>query len=278
MSDGPTAVGEQNGPEDGGLFATAAPYYAHYRPGYDSSVFSFLRRRFALDGTGLLVDLGCGTGQMAVELAADFEDVLAVDVEAAMIAEGMRVGNAAGIPNVAWLVSRAEDVNLPPHVRLTTIGAAFHWMDRDLVLDRLFEATLANGGVAIIDVRRATSEPEWVTEIDRLRADVFGPALDYHPDVPYELTLAKSRFERSERHELPRYRREFTLDEVIGQTYATPPYTIDRTDAGQRETFERRARRQLLALHPSGVFAEDMYTAVLIGQKTGPAAPAPRAS
>src|SRR6266702_2438779 len=69
------------------IFHGTAWYYARYRPGYPQELFDLLRGRFELDGTGRLLDLGCGTGQLAVPLAPLFEEVVAVDVDAGMLAE-----------------------------------------------------------------------------------------------------------------------------------------------------------------------------------------------
>ncbi len=62
------------------LFAGTAPYYARYRPGYPGAVLGHLRAAFNLDGTGRLLDLGCGTGEVARPLHADFEEVVGLDV------------------------------------------------------------------------------------------------------------------------------------------------------------------------------------------------------
>lgn len=52
-----------------GLFTGTASYYARYRPGYPPDMFTTLEHRLGLDGTQRVLDLGCGTGQIAVGLA-----------------------------------------------------------------------------------------------------------------------------------------------------------------------------------------------------------------
>lgn len=47
------------------LFAGKASYYARFRPGYPKVFFDEVVQRFHLDGSGRLLDLGCGTGQLA---------------------------------------------------------------------------------------------------------------------------------------------------------------------------------------------------------------------
>jgi len=67
------------------LFRGTAADYDRYRLGYPDALISYLRTDLALDGTGRLLDLGCGTGQVARALRPYFADVWAVDAESDMI-------------------------------------------------------------------------------------------------------------------------------------------------------------------------------------------------
>nr|MDT0665574.1 SAM-dependent methyltransferase [Micromonospora sp. DSM 115978] len=60
------------------LFAETAWYYARFRPGYPQAFVDDVVRRFRLDGTGRVLDLGCGTGQMAFPLARHVGEVVGV--------------------------------------------------------------------------------------------------------------------------------------------------------------------------------------------------------
>ena len=48
------------------IYAGTAWYYARYRPEYPPSLVKVLREQFRLDGTGRLLDLGCGPGPVAI--------------------------------------------------------------------------------------------------------------------------------------------------------------------------------------------------------------------
>jgi SAM-dependent methyltransferase len=50
-------------------FKSTAWYYARYRPGYPKEFFDYLKECFRLKGTGRLLDLGCGTGELAIRIA-----------------------------------------------------------------------------------------------------------------------------------------------------------------------------------------------------------------
>ena len=53
-----------------------------------------LSARFRLDGTGRLLDLGCGTGQLVIPLAAHVAEAVGMDPEPEMLVEAaeMRTG------------------------------------------------------------------------------------------------------------------------------------------------------------------------------------------
>src|SRR3954468_470260 len=119
---------------DDGLFRGAAPYYARYRPGYPAELLARVAERAGLDGSGRLLDLGCGTGNVAIPLAAYVEEVVAVDVEPEMLAEVRKAAPA----NVRTVEARAEDVDESWGLfRLATVGAALHWFDSARVLGNL---------------------------------------------------------------------------------------------------------------------------------------------
>ncbi|MDT5054927.1 MAG: hypothetical protein QOF66_3293 [Mycobacterium sp.] len=89
------------------LFTGTAWHYARYRPGYPSVFFTDLVERFHLDGTGRLLDLGCGTGQLTLRLAEHVAAATGIDPEPEMLNEAARQAQAA----TAWQQA-IEDVQL----------------------------------------------------------------------------------------------------------------------------------------------------------------------
>ncbi|MFE3961036.1 methyltransferase domain-containing protein [Nocardia sp. NPDC059091] len=69
------------------LFADTAWHYARYRPGYPSEFLDEIVRSFQLDGSGRLLDLGCGTGQLTVPLSKHVREAVGVDPEPQMLIE-----------------------------------------------------------------------------------------------------------------------------------------------------------------------------------------------
>jgi len=132
-------------------FATAAAHYLRGRPPYSPHLADVLRTTLGLDGTGVLVDVGCGPGVLAVQLAALVDTVIGVDPEPAMLAEARRHAAAHGV-HVTWIEARAEDL-APGHLpaaRLVTFGQSLHWTDRSRVLAGVHELLVPGGAVALI--------------------------------------------------------------------------------------------------------------------------------
>jgi SAM-dependent methyltransferase len=73
------SVTDSLGRSRGGLFTGTAWHYARYRPGYPQVFFDDVVQRFHLDGTGRLLDLGCGTGQLTLPLAEHVTEAVGMD-------------------------------------------------------------------------------------------------------------------------------------------------------------------------------------------------------
>ncbi len=142
---------------DPSLYAGSAPYYVRGRVSYPQELVDRLADELGLDGTGRLLDVGCGPGSLTLLLAPLFEDSTGLDADPDMLAEGARQAAAAGLTNVEWVMSRAED--LSPHLgpfRVASLAQSFHWMDRARVA-RLLHAALAPDG-ALVHVHATTHQ------------------------------------------------------------------------------------------------------------------------
>ena len=120
------------------LYRGTAAFYDRYRPPYPAALLEDLAGRLHLSGTGRLLDLACGTGQIALPLADRFTEVVAVDQEEEMVARGRTTAEAAGVGNVRWVAAAAETVELDGPFELVAIGNAFHRLKRRVVAERAF--------------------------------------------------------------------------------------------------------------------------------------------
>jgi hypothetical protein len=83
------------------IYLGAAKYYACGRPPYSRELVSTLTAELGLDGSGRVLDVGCGPGTLTVELAASFEDAIGLDPDADMLSEATNAGQTCTTAGVA---------------------------------------------------------------------------------------------------------------------------------------------------------------------------------
>lgn len=103
-------------------FSQGSAAYAAHRPTYPAALIDWLADNSPVPDSAW--DCGCGTGQLAVPLAARFDEVIATDASAAQI--------EAATPHrrVSYRVAPADASGLPDRrVDLIVAAQAAHWFD-----------------------------------------------------------------------------------------------------------------------------------------------------
>lgn len=149
-------------------FSAVAAGYQAFRPGYPPALFAWLAGVTA--GHERAVDLGCGTGQASVALAAHFDEVIGLDPSAEQIAR------AEPHPRVRYRVAPAEATGLPDASADLVIAAqALHWFDPERLHPEL--ARIARPGAVFAaftyDLCRVGSPVD--EGVERLYRGVLGP-------------------------------------------------------------------------------------------------------
>ena len=160
------------------------------RPPYPEAAIRRLRelaeRASVPGGTERTVlDVGCGTGDVARRLAPLVDRVDAVDFSGAMIAQGQRLPGGDH-PHLRWMENAVEEAPLAPPYALVTAGESLHWMAWEVVLPTL-RAALAPGGVLALLNRHWDPPPVWA----RLKPifAAYSANTDFQPyDLVTELT------------------------------------------------------------------------------------------
>jgi SAM-dependent methyltransferase len=128
------------------LYAGSAAYYLQGRFAYPQELADALRDELELDGTGRLLDVGCGPGPLTLLLAPLFEEAVGVDADAEMVATARAEAARRGIGGASFLHMRAE--SLPAELgrfRLASFAQSFHWLDRPRVAE-VVKTMLEPGG------------------------------------------------------------------------------------------------------------------------------------
>ncbi|MDQ6686164.1 MAG: class I SAM-dependent methyltransferase [Actinomycetota bacterium] len=259
------------------LFSSAVTQYARYRTGYPPHEVAALADLLGLDHTKTVIDVGCGTGQLALPLSRYAGSVIAVDPVPEMLTLGRQTAQATNTSNITWLLGDASNLEtlVAPGAHAVTFAASFHWTDRREVvraLDRLLEAE--GSIVTINDDLSDAEDPDWVRAITELRRSYLG---DRHtePTDPYRNAPEGHRtvFSTSAFSSIQslswQWSRELTVDEAVGlqftYSFSTPALFGDRATA-----FAGDARAAVLAMYPDGRVTEPFRMEVLIASRPAP--------
>ncbi len=215
----------------------------HHRPPYPAAVFDILAD-LVVDDPRVVLDVGCGTGEIARQLAARVERVDAVDQSPGMMARG-RLLPGGDLPTLRWIHASAEDAPLRPPYALVTAGASLHWMEWDVVLPRFRDALAPRAALAIVD--QQTLPTPWDADLARL-IPRFSTNRDYRPyDLVAEL-MARRLFRRDGEERTASVPFTQAVDAYVESFHARNGFSRDRMGPQQAAAFDD-ALRALVSPH-----------------------------
>lgn len=148
-------------------FSDVAARYAAYRPGYPPALVDYLRDVTRGDTAW---EVGCGSGQLTIALAARFDRVIATDPAKAQLAE------APAHPHVEYRMCPAEDSGLRAgSIDLAVAAQAAHWFDWPRFVDEARRVTHESSIVALIGYRNPELAGEIGREVTSFIEDIAGP-------------------------------------------------------------------------------------------------------
>lgn len=148
-------------------FSRQAAEYAKFRPWYPKELFRWLAS--VAPGTELAWDCATGNGQAAVELADQFEHVIATD------ASEKQVANAEPHSRVQYRVAPAEKCGLgSKSADLVTVAQALQWFDLERFYAEVRRVLKPHGVFAAWAYKLATVEQEIDAVVNRYYSNVVG--------------------------------------------------------------------------------------------------------
>jgi SAM-dependent methyltransferase len=226
------------------------------------------------DGSGRLLDIGCGPGKFTLLMAPLFEQATGLDAGREMLAEAERRATHAGVGNVQWLHLRAEE--LPAGLgryRALSFAQSFHWVDQ-LQVARVALGMLEVGG-ACVHVHANTHEGvETDAElphprpphpsINELVERYLGPIARNRKGLLWadkanreEEVWRAAGFSDLHRIEVSGDIVERTSDQIVAAMFSLSTST-PHLFGERRAAFEADLRRLLHDANPSGIFSDQM--------------------
>jgi len=256
-----------------GFGGEVAACYSKFRRGYDASVIGWLVDAFALDKGATVIDLGCGTGQLAIPISARVRAVLGIDPEPEMLERAAAEAARQRCTNVSWMLGSDRDLGAlgallgERSVAAAVVGNAIHLMDHESLFRAVRPLLRPEGGVAVL----ANGTPLWQQDSGCSRA--VRAALEHWFDTRlasmcgtdeasrrlYATALAAAGYSDVAETVLNEYADELDPEWVIGHLYSAIPQ--DQLPAAEeRPAFEERIRE---ALGTNATFTEHVVVSAL---------------
>jgi ubiquinone/menaquinone biosynthesis C-methylase UbiE len=252
-----------------------ARYYATYRRDVPDVLLDAVVRTAEITPADWVLDLGCGTGQVAAVLASRVAGVLAVDPEPDMLT-GLRARlTAEHVENVLPLL--ASDADVPAISQLSgarfgavTVANALHWMETDRVFGQSRQLLRPGGALVIISQGPPMwlADTSWATDLRAYLEQWAGRPLTGTCGTDRE--AAQQRRARMEAHGFGAidlvehsYETEVDLTYVAGHLYSAMPQAM--VPAERRPEFESGLQRALREDLAEGKLIERIDATALIG-------------
>ena len=264
-----------------GFGGEVAELYARFRRGYPTGVVDVVAGHFGFTRGDVVVDLGCGSGQLALPISERVGTLIGVDPEPDMLAQARRAAAKRDASNLLWIVG--SDRNMPELGRVlgqgtlaaVTIGQALHWMEAESLFGVLVGLVRPAGGVAVITNGAPLwlQESGWSVALREFLQTSFGWRLDATcgtdeaSQARYRRELTDAGFEVVEHH--IDYEDVLDLDSLVGGLLSAFPVEELPTPE-RREAFAARVAR---ALAPETRFTEHVHVSMLLGRTTSPSRP-----
>lgn len=260
---------------DAELYRGAHEYYAQYRPNIPKKVVDVIIKHFDAGPNDRILDIGCGTGQVALAMDGKCKEMVCMDPDPEMIKTAKKATKNSQI-KLIWINSRAEDLKKFRQkigiFKVATISRTFHWIDQEQVLSDLNDLIDKDGGVAIFSDRSIwTGQEDWQQIAKKIVQKYLGEKRRAGKNTfkesgeRWENIVQRSpfRFVKIQDVAVVRY---WNIESILGYLFSTSfaaPYLF----GDQLHKFKKEVETTLLNLNPKGVFQENASWSMILGSK-----------
>lgn len=257
------------------LFSGTHVYYAKYRPGIPEEVIKVIVKHFDIKPTDRVLDIGCGTGQVAIAMEGKCDEMVCLDSDPEMLKQA-RKATKHSKTKLIWITSYSQELKTIGEkigfFKAATICRAFHWMNQQQALKDLDGLIDENGGIAIFgDGSFWTGQEEWQQAVKSVVQKYLGEERHAgkekfkESDELWENILARSIFRFIKIHDVPIVR-NWNIESIIGYLFSTS-FAAPHLFGNQLHRFKEEVKTTLLALNPRGVFQENAVWTIVLGSK-----------
>ncbi|HXK10693.1 MAG TPA: class I SAM-dependent methyltransferase [Vicinamibacteria bacterium] len=233
----------------------------HTRPPYPDALFDILEGLMP-PGPRTVLDLGCGTGDLAVGFVGRAERIDAVDPSRAML-QVARYRHPSGRLGLHWVESTAEAYR--PDRRYSVIVAAesLHWMEWQDVLSWIPRALAPEAALALVSGRELGPLP-WSRELSEL-LPAFSTNREYRPYDLVEELEARSLFCERGRASTAPVACAQPVDDYVESFHTRNGFSRERMAASAAEAFDDALRRLVAPHCPDGWIRSETAATVVWG-------------
>jgi len=249
-------------------FQSTVAFYERYRLGYPDRLIARVARLVGLKPGDAVLDLGAGTGMLAIAFARAGMAVTARDPEPAMLAAVEAAARAAG---VTVHLRQGNSHDLMPEMgpfALVTMGRSFHWMDRAATLAMLEHIVTPDGAVALFhDAHPPVEENGWFKLLREVQ-DKYGRRAGPGGHRRYEPFLLASAFRQIDGLSVT-IRADLGIEDIVGRALSMSTTSPEKLGADQ-PAFIQHLSSALRELSPDGKFVEVAEMVAVVARRPHP--------
>lgn len=257
------------------LYRSTHEYYAKYRPSIPEEVINVVVEHFDVKPTDRVLDIGCGTGQVALAMDGKCAEMVCLDLDPKML-EWAKRATKDSKTKLVWLNYAAEDLEKIREkigsFKIATICRAFHWMNQEQVLKDLNGLIDKNGGITIFgDGSFWTGKEEWQQAIKKVVQKYLGEerragkTTFKQSNELWEDIITRSSFKFIKKQEILTTR-HWDVESIVGYLFSTS-FASPNLFGDQLHKFKKEIETILLTFNPKGVFQEKAIWSIILGSR-----------